>query len=87
MIIKDKMCYSKLLWLYSNKKFMQSISKVTTDQPAYELEGMAGYIEVNVEFNVNNLSMFAQQMANYDKQPDDIKIEMYRTALGSRVTC
>ena len=84
MIIKEDRCYSKLLWLMSNKPFMESINKVTFKRPEFDFEGMAGYIRVEVEFEVRDLFAFANILERWWSLPDGVKMEMYKTAKGMR---
>lgn len=48
MIIKDKMCYARLIQLMQHPGFAKSVDKVTFTKPNIEHQGMAGYIETEV---------------------------------------
>jgi hypothetical protein len=86
MIIKTKICYSKLLWLMANRKFMESVDKISFTRPEYNYEGIAGYIAVNVEFGVNNLSVFAlESESHWWKLTADERSRLYGLALKGHV--
>lgn len=65
MIIKDTMCYSMLLWLMHDADFTSACSKISFTKPAFEYEGIAGYIETHVEFVVTDFSKLAKALDLY----------------------
>ncbi len=82
MIIKDEMCYSKLLWLLYNIEFMSAINKTTFKRPQWEFEGMAGYIKVEVEFDVKDILIFASETSKWWLLTDEERLNMYKYAKG-----
>lgn len=87
MKIQDKLCYSKLLWLFMNKDFTSSVSKTVFTKPAFEHEGMAGYIETDVEFEVISIQGFAKAYEAYTNVPSKVKTDFYYDILRMRGMC
>lgn len=54
MIIKDKMCYARLVQLMQHPGFAKSVDKVTFTKPNIEHQGMAGYIETDVTIELRS---------------------------------
>lgn len=54
MIIKDKMCYARLIQLMQHPGFAKSVDKVTFTKPNIEHQGMAGYIETEVTIELRS---------------------------------
>ena len=62
MILKDKICYSKLLWMQQQPDGYQAVHKVTYTSPNVEHEGMLGYVETEVTIDVKELSKLVSIM-------------------------
>lgn len=61
MKIEVKTCYSHLLWMQlQGKIFSTAIESFTCSRPLFEFEGVSGYIEVTINFNIRELSAFAE---------------------------
>jgi hypothetical protein len=84
MIIKEKLCYSKLLWIMcAGPVFSECISNLNIIRnPNFAHEGMAGYIETEVEFTVTDLAKFANLYESYYTLSDKRKLELYGLAKG-----
>lgn len=86
MKITDKICFSHLLWAMNQPKFTQSISKVTFTKPDITNEGMAGYIETNVEIEVSNIVNFAEIWNKWYITSDHNRMHYRRLALDGAFT-
>ena len=55
-------CYTHLLWMltFRAKEFATAVSKHECTQPAFEHEGMAGYVECKMIFEVKDIALFAK---------------------------
>jgi hypothetical protein len=62
MILEDKMCYSKLLWMQEQPGWSRAISRVSYTTPLVPYEGVAGYIETTVEIEVSDLTALVKIM-------------------------
>lgn len=59
------MCFTHLSWLQRQNEFLRAVSRVTYTQPAFEFEGIAGYIETKVEFEIKDMVLFAKVYNDY----------------------
>lgn len=77
-------CYSRLLFLMcTGEGFGKAVSSFKLLKgPYYDLEGFSGYIEVEVEFEVRDLTLFAKLWDNWLTTPDDDKLYFYKLAKG-----
>lgn len=87
MKIQEKLCYSKLLWLLTNKDFCDAVIDISFSKPNFEHEGMAGYIETDVEFVVNNIEKVARAYEAYSNIPIEVKTNFYHDLLRIRGVC
>lgn len=72
------MCHSHLLWMLMNTKdFEQAVFKYHATSPAYQSEGVAGYIETTVDFELKSLSQFSELYNAYYKLDCDQRIKWY----------
>lgn len=60
MIIKDTICYTKLLEMLRRREFVESINSISFKKPDIENEGFNGFIETEVTFDVGNIETFAK---------------------------
>lgn len=58
----DSTCYTHLLWMltFRAKEFSEAVAKHECSQPMFEHEGIAGYIECKLVFEVNDIALFAK---------------------------
>lgn len=84
MKLTAKTCYSHILWmLCSGPVFKESVSKFTiVSGPHYEFEGMAGYIETDVEFEISNLEKFTPLWCSWYSLPAKKRLDVYGLAKG-----
>lgn len=87
MIVKHKLCYSHLVYLMlSGEDFEQAINNVQFSSPNFAHEGLAGYIEVDVTFDVKDLKKFAEIYLNYYELDHRIKQKLY-TQIKTGLKC
>jgi hypothetical protein len=60
----DEMDYSTLLWLQQQSTWKDAVSRCEYRglRQGIEMEGMVGYISVNVEFDIRDICVFANLM-------------------------
>jgi len=56
--------------LSQTKEFEQAIFKYSASSPAYQYEGVAGYIETIVTFEIRDLEKFSNLYNQYNKLPN-----------------
>lgn len=85
MKIIDTTCYSHILYLQTRgERFKQAINKLAiTYGPAFDHEGMAGYIETTVEIEVKDLKVFSDIWLEWYNLPGDKRIQIYSLAKGT----
>jgi hypothetical protein len=85
MKITDTTCYSHLLYLQTRgERFKQAIHKLSiTYGPAFDHEGMAGYIETTIEIEVKDLRTFTDIWLEWYNLPTDKRNQMYNLAKGN----
>lgn len=72
MIITETMCHSHLLsMLMQAEEFQQAVLKYHATAPDISSEGMSGYMETKVEFEVLSLSRFAKLYEHSRVYPSD----------------
>lgn len=78
------MCYSRLLFLMcAGPKFSDCVSGMRIVRgPCHDLEGMAGYVETEVEFTIKDLSKFSSLYDAYHRLSDERKLDVYALATG-----
>lgn len=80
MKITEKMCHSHLLWMLINAEdFEQAIRSYSATTPAYQFEGVAGYVETTVTFDVNDLEKLTKLYSGYHKLSSETRCRMYHT--------
>lgn len=78
MKLIEKMCHSHLLWMLSQpERFEQAISSYSASSPAFQFEGVAGYIETAVTFEINKLDVFTELYYAYYKVDCDRRSKWY----------
>jgi hypothetical protein len=77
-------CYSRLLWIMcSGPSFNNAIEGMTiTKGPFHQYEGMAGYIETEVEFKIRDLRKFTDLWESYYTLTDKRRLDLYGLAKG-----
>ena len=78
------MCYSQLLWVMcAGPRFSACVSGMRIVKgPAHDLEGMAGYIETEVEFTVTDLAKLSGLLDSYYTLTDERRAGLYGLAKG-----
>lgn len=78
------MCYSQLLWVMcSGPSFSACVSGMRIVKgPAHDYEGVAGYIETEVEFTVTDLTKFSKLLDSYHTLTDECRARFYSLAKG-----
>ena len=72
MKITETMCHSHLLsMLVQAEEFQRAVLKYQATAPDVSSDGMAGYMETKVEFEVLSLSRFAKLYENSRVYPTD----------------
>lgn len=77
-------CYSQLLWIMcAGESYSNSVERMTIKKgPLHQYEGMAGYIETEVEFEIKDLRKFTDLWYSYYSLPDRRKLDLYGLAKG-----
>lgn len=85
MKITDTTCYSHILWLQTRgERFKQAINKLSiTYGPAFDYEGIAGYIETTVEIEVKDLKVFSDIWLEWYTLHSDTRAKLYSLAKGT----
>lgn len=77
-------CYSHLLFmLMHGDKFEQAVTSFKSSAPNFTGEGFNGYIEVSVEFEIKNLTVFAELFSAWYDSPR--RSEFYADIKGKYV--
>lgn len=78
------LCYSRLIFMMcAGPKFSECVSRMhIVKGPFHEHEGMAGYIETEVEFTIKDLSKFSDLYDAYHHLSDKRRLEVYGLAKG-----
>lgn len=79
MLLDDVVCYSKLLWAQSKPQFWNCVRTVKTNQPCFEHEGLAGYIETHVTFHISDLRGFAEIWCDLSDKASEERQQIYYT--------
>lgn len=58
MIIKEKMCYIRLLEMIKQPEFVRAVVETSFKRPDIDNEGFNGYVETEVTFHVADLKEF-----------------------------
>ena len=84
MKLIDKMCYSRLLWIQcSGPMFGEAVNSFCVKEgPYFQYEGVAGYIETVVEFDIRDLQKFTNIYESYNSLTDKRRAELYGLAKG-----
>ena len=76
MKITDTMDYSTLLWLHQQPSWKDAVNRCSYRglRQGIEIEGMCGYISVEVEFDIHDISVFATLIKSHfdDKVTEEI---------------
>ena len=85
MILKEKMCYSRLLYMMTQgERFSNAVITMRIlNGPCFANEGVLGYIETDVEFTINNLVVFTSIWEEYYKLSDDNRMRYRSLAYGN----
>lgn len=77
-------CYSQVLWIMcAGPLYSDAVSKMTiTKGPLHQFEGMAGYIETEVEFDIKDLNIFTRLWYSWYSLTDAKRLNLYGLAMG-----
>lgn len=77
-------CYSRVIWLMcSGPSFSAAVSKMNIIKgPYHDYEGIAGYIETEVEFEIKDLAKFTNLWESYYSLSDKRRMDLYGLAKG-----
>ena len=68
----------------SGEEYSQAVfSMRTIHGPKFDLQGMSGYIETEVEFNIRDLSMFTRLWEGWFELSEPQKLKLYCLAQGA----
>lgn len=74
-------CYSHLLYMQmQGPLFQQAVSSVIFTSPRFDHEGLAGYIETTITFEIHDLKVFTKLYTDWYTYADGDKV--YNCALG-----
>lgn len=82
MLVKETTCYSHILYLltYHGEAFSSCSRNLKINRPNFEAEGVAGYIQTDVEIEVTDLTKFAKLWDSWYSAPN--RTELYAMAKG-----
>lgn len=87
MNIEVTMCYSQLMsMLLQPEEFSKAIVRYTSSAPNIEHEGMNGYMETVVKFEVKNLAEFSKLYDGSYIFPSD-RAKWYHTVRNGMLGC
>ena len=77
-------CYSHLLWIMcAGEQYSFAVSKMCiTKGPYHQHEGVAGYIETEVEFEIKDLEKFSRLWYSWYSLTYRKRIDLYGLAKG-----
>lgn len=83
-VIISKTCYSRVLWiLCAGEPFQDAISTLKiTSGPHFKHEGVAGFIETDVEIEVKDILKFAQLWESWLSLSSTRRLHLYGLAKG-----
>lgn len=84
MKLTIKTCYSRVLWvMFAGEAYSQAVSQMSiTSGPHFEHEGVAGYIETEVVFEIKDLKKFTDIWESWYLLSDTRKLDLYSLAKG-----
>ena len=83
MQLKFTTCYSHLLYILCSGPILEdAIRSVKYSAPNFAHEGLAGYIEVNVEVEIKDLSKFNNIYMAWYSLNDTRRLNLYGLAKG-----
>ena len=87
MNIEVTMCYSQLMsMLLQPEEFSKAVTKFTSSSPNIEHEGMNGYMETVVKFEVKSLADFSKLYERSYTFPTD-RTKWYYTVRNGMLSC
>lgn len=87
MKITTKMCHSHLMsMLLQPERMEQAVVSFHATTPLVSLEGVTGYIETTVEFDVKSLTLFTQLYESSYTYPSD-RAKWYHTVRTGLTSC
>lgn len=76
-------CYSHILWLLcSGAPLSNAIKSIKFDKPAFDQEGVAGFIEVKYEIEILDIRAFANIWDTWYTLSDTRRLHLYGLAKG-----
>lgn len=87
MKLSTKMCHSHLMsMLLQPERMERAVSQYHATTPAVSLEGMTGYMETKVEFEIRSLSEFTQLYESSQTFPSR-RDQWYHTVRQAILAC
>jgi len=61
LIVNDT-CYTHLMWMltFRSREFSKAVYKYECSSPRFDFEGIAGYIECELSFEIQDLALFSK---------------------------
>lgn len=90
MKIVETTCYSRLLWFLTEiaRVKIPCVQSVSFTKPNFEHEGMNGYVETTVTFEVTDILVFARIWEEYFNLPPEERTKQYWKMLNeNRIRC
>lgn len=82
MKIVETMCHSHLLWMLAHaERFEKAVTNYAATTPAFQYEGVAGYVETIVTFEVRELEDFTALFMEYRKLSHEHRSTIYHNML------
>lgn len=71
-------CYSHIVYMQQQPGlWVKAIKGMTLGTPGFEYEGMAGYIETKVEFEISDISLFAKLWMSWYSEDVNTRVDLY----------
>lgn len=81
-------CYSHILHLMmQGENYSLAINDMKMSTPGHTHEGITGYIETNVEFQIRDLALFSKLWYSWYNLEDDVRNTLYTMAKGGFGKC
>ena len=83
MKVTGTTCYTRLLWLQCAGPLLeQAVHSIKMESPAFNYEGVAGFIETKYEIEIKDLEVFTNLWQSYYALSDTRRLHLYRLAKG-----
>lgn len=89
MKITEVTCLSHVIWLTQQKEFNESIKSIKYSEPAFNHEGMNGYIKtlVEIEVGATKLEKFSKVFEAWYYLDNNTRSNLYSIALNGKKVC